>query len=386
VDPHSGDVVYTEQLLAHPPPGVTYVTYDRAVAEGLLREVGSRGDVRSARQVGGVRGLVRSTALAGLRRVEHLARSSGQVFREPVRVLEADPRAFDLVHVHVFNTRFVGGSPPVVMSAAGPLEWVYRDAWGWSGPRTRRANAFDDVLGRALDATLHARRLGRAERFVAFSHHLRDVVVSRGFDPARVDVVPNYIDLGRPTTGGDGPGPGARPVRSLGFVAKDFEAKGGADVLAAFELLRHDRPDLTLTVVGSPPRMPSDELARRGITWRAFVPRDELVGRILPGLDVLLHPSRVDGLPYAPMEALAHGIPLVVSDYRALPELVAGGAGRVARTGDPADVARATRALLDPGAHASASAAAVAHFAAAYSARSQAPALRDAYDRALRGG
>jgi glycosyltransferase involved in cell wall biosynthesis len=382
-DPHSGDVTYTEQLVAHPPPGVEYTTYDRAVADGSLRELGTRGDVRAA--LGGSAGAAGAAATLGaaaLRTVEGRVRATGAVFREPIRVLEADPTAFDLVHVHVFNTLFVGASPPVVMSAAGPLEWVYRDAWGWSDRKVRRANAFDAALAQALDATLHARRLGRARRFVAFSEHLRDWVCANGVPPALVDVVPNYLapPPGRPATAAAE----SRAPRRLGFVAKDFRSKGGEEVVAAFAMLRRERPDLELVVVGSEPQGEPDQLRAAGIDWRAFVPRDELLRTVLPGIDVLLHPSHIDGLPYAPMEALAYGVPLVVSDYGALPEMVRGGAGRVSRTRDVADLVRATTELLDADVHARARAAARVRFETAYSSQTQAPALRRSYELARR--
>lgn len=377
-DPHSGDVTYTEQLLSNPPPGVEYTTYDRAAQDGTLREVGSRSDLTAAlnrRRPGPV---LRGLGAGALRRVESRVRSTGQVFREPIRVVEADADAFDLVHVHVFNTRFVGASPPVVMSAAGPLEWVYADAWGWSPERVKRANRLDAGLATALDATLHARRLGRARRFVAFSEHLRSWMVDHGVDGTRIDVVPNYVEP--PTTGDPTKSP-VRTPRRLGFVAKDFAAKGGPEALAAFEVLRRERPDLELVVVGS--ERPPGLCVPEAVEWRPFVPRDELLTTVLPGIDVLLHPSHFDGLPYAPMEALALGIPLVVSDYRALPELVRDGAGRVCRVGDVAGLVDATRALLAPEANARARTCASRLFTAAYSSETQAPQLRRAYDRAL---
>ena len=40
LDPPSGDVVYTQELLAHPPAGVDYETYAQALAAGRLIELG----------------------------------------------------------------------------------------------------------------------------------------------------------------------------------------------------------------------------------------------------------------------------------------------------------------------------------------------------------
>lgn len=377
VDPHSGDVTYTEQLLTTPPPGVEFTTYDRAIAEGTLRELGTSKDVRAWGSKWQSRQAWLSRGLAGERKLERVVRQSGLAFREPIRTFIADPEAFDLVHVHVFQTRFVSPSPPVVMSAAGPLDWVYRDAWGWSPRRLRGAAAFDAAAGWALDATLCATRLGRARRFIAFSDHLRDIVVAGGVVPNTVDVVPNYLAVSRSERRP------SRTPRRLAFVAKDFEAKGGDLVLGAYRELRRTRDDLELVIVGSEPRLGPAAATADGITWRRFIDRTELLDQVLPGVDVLLHPSRFDGLPYAAMEALSRGVPLVVSDYRALPELVRDGAGRTARSESVDDIVRATKELLEPTAWAAASAAAVRRFESAYSADTQRHRLGASYDRAL---
>lgn len=383
VDPHSGDLTYTEQLLRRPPPGVAYTTYDQAIGAGLVEEVGSRAAVRAAWSARRPREVLRQLAVAGWRKSEFLLRRTGVFYREPLRVFRVAEGAFDLVHVHVFHTRFVGPCPPVVMSASGPLGWLYADAWNWPSWRIRTAEAFDALVGAAWDATICARRFGRAAGFVSASDYLEKVLVARGGEKERISVVANYLDPPAP------PAPLARrdrPISRLGFVAKDFEAKGGPVVLAAYRLLRAASRDVSLTIVGSPVRGDAGDLAAEGIRWLPFVPREELLNDVLPTIDIVVYPSRCDALPYSVMEPLSLGIPLVVSDYRALPEMVAGGAGRVAPAGDAQAVAAAVEELLDRSAWEQSSAAAHALFRQRYSAESQAPRLGEAYARALRPG
>lgn len=381
IDPHSGDLTYTEQLLLRPPAGVTYTTYDQAIGAGLLEEVGSRAAVSAARSARRFREVPGQLAVAGWRKTEFLLRRSGLFYREPLRVFRVAEGAFDLVHVHVFHTRFLGPCPPVVMSASGPLRWLYADAWNWPRWRIRTADAFDSALGAAWDATICARRSGRIAGFIPASDYLRRVLMARGWDEARTAVVPNYLDLEPPPVR-----PNAAPPARLGFVAKDFRAKGGPVVLEAYRMLRAARPGLSLTIVGSPVRGDVSELAAEGIRWLPFVPREELLNDVLPTIDVFVYPSNCDALPYSAMEPLSRGIPLVVSDYRALPEMVAGGAGRVARAGDPHAVAAAVEELLDRATWERASVAARALFHERYSAESQAPRLGEVYARALRSG
>lgn len=378
LDPPSGDVTYTRQLLAAPPPGVLYTTYDQAIEDGTLTEAGTR---RALQQAEG-RERVRQLLVAGARKFEHVLRRSGLAYREQIRVFQVDRDAFDLVHVHVFHHRFLGATPPVIASAGGPLRWVYADAWGWSTTRIAVAEGIDQVLGALWDATLCGSRLGRAQAFIAPSQYLRQWLLRRGWPDHRIVVQPNYL-VAQPRAAGD-PSDRRSPQR-LGFIARDFDAKGGADVIAAHRSLRQTHPGLQLLIVGSEPRLTLEEMADLQIEWLAEVPREELLQRILPTLDVLVYPSRFDtGVPYSAMEALAEGVPAVVSDYRSLPDLVGPDAGRVARVGDVPALASSVAELLDPTEWQRSRRAARSRFDRVFSSTTQASRLGGIYRRLLR--
>ena len=377
-DVHSGDVTYTAELLATPPPGVRYVTYDHALEAGTLVELGRwRGASGRPRTPGDM-------AIAGAAKAEAIVRRSGVVFREPLRHFRVAPGAFDLVHAHVFHTAFHGAHPPVVTSAGAPLVWLYRDAWGWRPTRLRVATAFDRVVARSTGASMCTHHGGQARRFVSPSLFLRDWLIEQGWPADRVDVVPNYcadpqVDL---QPGGVGRGRSRAEQPTIGFVAKDFDAKGGDLVVQAHSRLRSRYPDLRLVIIGSPPRLSDSDLAARGISWTSFVPRQQVLNEVLAGLDVLAHPSGVDALLYSVMEALARGIPALVSDHTSLPEMVEDGAGvAVPRTVDA--VTDGLAHLLSSTVWTQASVAARALFERRFSARTQAPALARAYRAAL---
>lgn len=372
LDPASGDVTYTEQLLASPPPGVCYTTYDQALARGDLVEVGTRASLR----VGTWSKRLQSGAVAAWRKGETLVRRSGWAYRERLRHFRVASGAFDLVHVHVFHTRFLGEHPPVVMSSGSPLSWLYQDAFGWDKPKVASGDWIDRVVGRLWRATMCGGPPGQAVRHIAASEHYRSWLIDRGHWPDRaVDVVPNYL-----TAVGPDEAPSRCPKRLL-IVARDFEAKGGPDVLEAFARVHDDDPATSLTVVGPqrPTRIPE------GVDWLGLIPRDRLIHEVLPRCDILVHPTRIDVLPYSPMEALAQGLPIIVSAYRAIPEMAADGAGLVVPVGDVNALTEAMKKLLDPKAHSAASAAARRLFNRRFSASSQAPRLGDVYASALDG-
>lgn len=369
LDPGSGDVTFTDELLASPPPGVSYVTYDEALRSGELIEVGTRPSLRDDRASRRL-----AAAIVALWRLgETQVRRSGLGYRERLRHFRVQEGRFDLVHVHVFHSKFVGSHPPIIMSAGSPLSWLYADAFGWEPRRIRMAELLDRSIGRVWGATMCGGKRGQAVRHVVATHYYKTWLAKTGRVPSHVvDVVPNYLSLAEP------PLRATRKPLHFVVVAKDFAANG-LDVLDAFARVQEKRPDATLTVVGSDPPGGSAP----GVRWLGHVSRRQLLADVLPGLDVLVHPSRVDVLPYAPMEALALGMPVIVSDYRALPELAGDGAGLVVPLGDVPSLAAAMDSLLDPTTYGTASAAARRHFDECYAASGQATRLGDSYRRAL---
>jgi glycosyltransferase involved in cell wall biosynthesis len=67
---------------------------------------------------------------------------------------------------------------------------------------------------------------------------------------------------------------------------------------------------------------------------------------LLEGSDHFLLPSWYEGIPFALLEALAHGTPVLSSDAGGAPEVVhAGVEGLLHRRSDPSDLARVVAVL-----------------------------------------
>ena len=109
-----------------------------------------------------------------------------------------------------------------------------------------------------------------------------------------------------------------------------------------------------------------------------------LIDQVLPQFSVFAYPSRFDGLPLTLLEVMALGIPVIVSDYGALPEIVDHGrAGKVATLGMPGALLEALRQVVDQGERERLGAAARARVEERYSLRTTSAALGAVYRDAL---
>src|ERR1700693_46671 len=125
-------------------------------------------------------------------------------------------------------------------------------------------------------------------------------------------------------------------------VGKLFDRKGYDVLIRAVARAVRAHPSANLVLVGSGPeeqslRLLASELGIGSlVTFAGTVAREDLP--TLPtSADVFCHPARWDTFPLAPLEAMACGLPTLVSSAGALPEIV-GDAGIVHAVGNDAEL------------------------------------------------
>ncbi|MGY5779570.1 glycosyltransferase family 4 protein [Rhizobium sp. LEGMi135b] len=105
----------------------------------------------------------------------------------------------------------------------------------------------------------------------------------------------------------------------------------GLDVLLKAWTRFSDNPSAQLIIIGS--GQDSEAFAKllhgsgmSNVQWLSSYTTDRiLIRRWLSAADVYVTASRIEGMPVAPLEAMACGLPVVASDAQGLPDILAGG-------------------------------------------------------------
>jgi glycosyltransferase involved in cell wall biosynthesis len=172
-----------------------------------------------------------------------------------------------------------------------------------------------------------------ARRIIATSEAVAADLVASGQVPARKLVtIPNRPDPRdlAPTRPRDVVrrelGAGASDAL-IGVIARLTEQKGVADFLDALARLAH-RPGWQAAIVGDGPQRAELEARayRLGLEPRCrFVGTRTDLGDVLGACDLLVVPSRSEGLPYVVLEAMVVGTPLIATRVGGIPEVILDG-------------------------------------------------------------
>jgi len=137
----------------------------------------------------------------------------------------------------------------------------------------------------------------------------------------------------------------------LGFVGRVVRDKGVPELIEAFESLAPEFPGLHLLIVG--PREAADAVDRDIVRRMDRHARIHCTGfqkdvrRLLSAMDVLVHPSYREGLPTAPLEAAAVGLPVITTRIPGCLDAVQDGvAGLLIAPRDSRQLAEAIRRYL----------------------------------------
>jgi glycosyltransferase involved in cell wall biosynthesis len=189
-----------------------------------------------------------------------------------------------------------------------------------------------------------------AQRIIAVSQYVRDLLVESGVEERRVDVVYDGVELSRISQRSDSRrGLGVEPEACLiGCVGQFAAEKGHEFLIRAFARIRHVIPPAMLVLIGDGElkgkyRMLVQQLGLEGkVLFQEFVPH---LGSVLPALDLFVFPSLHEGLGSSLLAAMACEVPICASRTGGIPEIIQDG-----ETGylfNPGDVAAITQSMLE---------------------------------------
>jgi len=246
---------------------------------------------------------------------------------------------YDIIHAHshlYFSTNLCAavkkfGSAPLIitnhgiMSSSAP-EWVN--------------NTYMKTLGRA---TLNA-----ADRIICYTPLEKQTFVNEfGISPDKIELIPNGIDPQmfcppqRPPEDG----------RTALFVGRLVSGKGAHFLIEAANILKGQYPDLKVVLVGDgPAKHDIENLIERYrlqdmVSLRDFSPYNEMP-EIYQTSSIFVLPSLHEGVPRTMLEAMACGLPVILSDFPHLKDIVQS-AGLMFPKGDAGALAESVATLLE---------------------------------------
>lgn len=306
----------------------------------------------------------------------------------------------DLLHVHSGSRGYEAALVGRAVAEALDIPWVY-EVRGffeaiWSQDLDRAESA--ETYRRRRDTD--TRCMAAADAVVTLSESMRADIIARGIPAERVHVVPNGVDAGafspRPRRHDLVEQYGLAGRFVFGYVSNLDHYREGQELLVdAAVALRERGVDAVALIVGDGTRRAEIEAhaaavgAGDAVVLTGRVPHDEVLDHYAL-VDVFVVP-RVDEraarlvTPLKPFEAMAAGLPVLVSDLPALTEIT--GDGERGESFAVGDVDALTEALVrlagDPGRRAELAAAGRAWVTTARSWEANGDRYREIYERVL---
>ncbi|MHB1289123.1 glycosyltransferase family 4 protein [Georgenia sp.] len=197
------------------------------------------------------------------------------------------------------------------------------------------------TLSRRRIEELHRRQeriFEGAAALLPMSSWLASSIERSGVDPTRIHVVNPGINM---PLGDDDALPERRSGQAMRLlmVGRDFDTKGGAQVVGAFKLLRREMgPRIELTIAG-PDHWPLRGDVPEGVRFLGTV-APKAVHDLMDSHDLFVMPSLFEGFGIVFAEALVRGLPCIGRDACAMPEIIdQSSGGRLVRSEDPGDLA-----------------------------------------------
>jgi glycosyltransferase involved in cell wall biosynthesis len=222
-----------------------------------------------------------------------------------------------------------------------------------------RATGIRTVITRRVDnpeAPVVVRiKYGLYDRVVSISNGIYSVLAKEGVPARKMNMIHSAVDFSLYEGCGDQDWfcrefeiePTHRPV---GMIAQFIERKGHRVLVKAAPTIVSRYPEVRFILFGKGPLAPDikDAVHTAGLKKNfIFAGFREDLHRILPCLDMVVHPASMEGLGVSLLQAAAAGRPIVASPAGGIPEIVKNGEnGYLTPIGNPVQLADAVIRLM----------------------------------------
>lgn len=206
----------------------------------------------------------------------------------------------------------------------------------WTGMCAHRHNA-PAIITRRVDnrewPPFARFKYGTYDRVITISEGIRQVLLSEGLAPEKVTCIHSVVKIDNYNISADREWfekefkiPATAPV--IGVIAQMIPRKGHRYLLEIAPKLRSLFPDLKIIFFGQGPlrenleKYVSEHTLSEIITFAGF--RKDMP-KILPCLDLVVHPALMEGLGVSLLQAAAAGVPIVGARAGGIPEIVRDG-------------------------------------------------------------
>ena len=277
--------------------------------------------------------LARNASLPGAWRFGSAERFDGSAVAEACRRYSQTRNEFDLVHAHT-PPELALGAARLASHRQVPLLFEVRGFWDLTHEALCSTPDHQDWIRNYR--THEKEACDRADIVVTLSNSMRQELIARGIDSQKIRILPNGVDATLCVPRGDKDRRLARRLEIdgrfvCGYVSSIRRLEGIDTLIDAIGILRRAGRSVVMVLVGAGPDL---ERLREYAKARGVDAACRFVGRVAPQ-HVLRYYSLFDAFvvprvdlavcrtvtPLKPLEAMARGIPVIVSRLPALLEV-----------------------------------------------------------------
>lgn len=208
------------------------------------------------------------------------------------------------------------------------------------------AVSWTERIGRILSRVYLPRAINKSAACRTVNKGTSQTLMDWGARSSKIRVVPSfYLDRQLVASLGDRP-----TVRfDIVFCGRMVPNKGIEFLLQAIKLL----PKATLLLIGDGPLRPYLQDCARDlgilhrVEFRGWLPTQHDVLQAIRSAKMLVMNSTSEGGPRVPLEAMACGVPVIVTKVGVMPDVIEDGDNGLFTTGEPEDLAKQIGRLLD---------------------------------------